>query len=579
MFTRKKTWTEKTEELEGRVEVLSEFFKHYPFQREAQSAVCSMLHVPFFESAGVPVPDAGVMLSFVTNHFQAPKNDLELGDRGRRVEDQFEIYLCSENNIATQIMIERDSRDIYVRPADPLEQLIAESRRPIPGLVHMVGACMTLIDTTTVPPRVRGGEDLYNEVKPSVVSYRAARACLSDYVEVLAQTEEEEGISSEASTRGMIHRILSLPTRELLLMQSDVASQVLEGFRESGGKGGGSRFGRMVESQQADLIREQSNNSIEYNFMSVCRYQERPIPSVTRCPVSLDRALTAMRMSQAFRGGQRSGFSTFTHGHRTGGTLSRERVRITDILSLAMPLLDQGPLEFVLDDPEDIRIVQEVLETQGLANQWRFVLPTIEAVKVFGMVRSTLVTIPQRTPGVMLLDMVKHKLPSVPDEKLVEAWEKRYDSLLPRAPFVAYRKVPPSRMQEVNVYKIGSSHAFDFIISSHPIVQQGVEVSLQQGAASIEKKTVRYELKQVMNEQQLIREQWVDERRRVEMYFAVQQHVTFLPSINLWQRAPGLSCVDRTREVMEIIQGHSSVPAKRAKFQLEPVIREAGDIG
>lgn len=72
-----------------------------------------------------------------------------------------------------------------------------------------------------------------------------------------------------------------------------------------------------------------------------------------------------------------------------------------------------------------------------------------------------------RAKDCMLVDMISTELPSFKAKTDVDqTWEMHFMDLLPDAPYICKRKVPPRFVEKYNCFSLGSMHAFDSIIAS-----------------------------------------------------------------------------------------------------------------
>lgn len=66
----------------------------------------------------------------------------------------------------------------------------------------------------------------------------------------------------------------------------------------------------------------------------------------------------------------------------------------------------------------------------------------------------------------------------------------------------------------------------------------------------------------------ILKEQFMDDRRKLELFFSVKQRALFTPSVNLWTPPPHLSKKDQVRITQEIIPQGDVLSLR--KFQRRP---------
>jgi len=139
-----------------------------------------------------------------------------------------------------------------------------------------------------------------------------------------------------------------------------------------------------------------------------------------------------------------------------------------------------------------------------------------------------------RVPGCMLVDMISTQLPSFQAKTDVDAtWELHFLDLLPDAPYICKRKVPPRLVGKYNCFSLGSIHAFDSMVASRGVLH-AMEVTVKDDEEGNLKFLSRIRsVNRIESMEDYLALQHEDNRRKL-CFYQWDCQVTYTGMINLW---------------------------------------------
>lgn len=240
-----------------------------------------------------------------------------------------------------------------------------------------------------------------------------------------------------------------------------------------------------------------------------------------------------------------------------GGDLPADRAEVCSALSLALPLLKRGKkVHIKLKSTALIPLFHSaVLQYDLQGSSWGISYDATPAQlqECFGAKYSDYLA--PVTGEYITVDMVSGRMPSfTKTEDIDEKWASLFPAGLPKAPYIAIAKVPPSVAKDYNVFYFNSAHAFDFAVSSEPtilVAQAEVEVL----PAEVRLKYSEEERTKLTSHLMLQR-QYADDRRKLSYYLEFEGP-RYDPRMNLWIPEPKLVKSQQDLLVPELVQGAS----------------------
>jgi len=483
-----------------------------------------------------------------------------IDDLERKKNQDFRVFVSetSDKSQVFHILESRATKVITLLPADPLAALCCDRELDRPGFTAFMGDLATLFDFSGSRILLNGDDKSfrYSGVAPAYSYLGLQKFVLvkGDLINI--------GPCPQASSRTVISRLTDhcskMSTSEYVSLQTAFYQCALE-IKPSKlvlpASSPVMQLGKAkVEGEpffKAFPKLEDKNSQL---------YRSGHWPVTVQPPKTVSEALARLQTSRSWRGEDAGKYSSFTRGHRDGGDFSKDRIQTNRALSLLLPLLREDQVvEFRSCSDEIAKKVQKFLENPKKIQKWeikgrlKHIMPKEHASASLGKAWKH-IYVEVRTPGVMLVDLHSAPLPSFEKgTNIEEVWGDQFKEFLPLKPFIARRKVPPSAIpQEKNyVFKWGSSHAFDFLVSSSEKVDVAArEVVFEHG--KLTKRMLIEPLNRMRTDTAALMEQFKDDRRKLTLYLEMEKPAILDRALNIWTPPKEHSKKKRTELMIQL---------------------------
>jgi len=527
-------------------EVFKAFMKKYKTKTTALEASEHKLHEVFYTEEGILPPLISTMIDEIYNYFDgestaAPQQLIQSRDAV-----EFETWIIDLDGTAQHAKEHRKTREVTLRPADPLSNYCAEYEATIPGFTYFVGGLISLYDSTGDYLQTWSEEAGYSDCSPSPYKYRGLLRFLGDYQDSLF-VKMATGSSAFNACMAMVERVANLSLPDYLELSS-AFFYLATGITEA-------KFMSTLEEHPFRLIghslvkgqrffKYHSAAGIDPARAKHYVYQTGPWRLRSMPPTTVEEAFKGLQNSRVHRRENGKGYGSLTNGHQDGGELTEERVHVTNALSLAIPLLREQDIEIRVPSPLTASHVDKALTKRSPKHTWKFVMNVTQAMAAFPEDHKSKY-VAARTGGVLLLDLETTAPPTfAKNTNMAKVWAKHYEALLPQAPYIVFRKVPPQVADTQLVYRMGTMHAFDALVTSLPKLRGvGRKYTLNHGVLTFVEED--FDLESFKTSAAYLQAQWADDRRKLEMFFTVNQRVKFSTALNLWTPPPVTSKKNR----------------------------------
>lgn len=533
-------------------EAFTQFLAKFTTRRSAVEAAESKLHHPYYLEYSIKPPIGSTMINAIYAHFDGTSVTAPVQLAESRDALEYQTWVLEKEGQVVHAKVNRVTQEVEIRAADPLTHFCEQYEKYLPGFTYFAGNLISLYDCTGDRMKLWSGPEGYAACMPSPLKYRGLEQFMSDYKDVLF-VKPVEGTPVMSTALAMVERVskLSLPAYlELSLALFCYGTGIsVDQIKNSFTTHPFRLIGHtMVEGKR--FFQYHAGAGIDQNRSKYYVYQAGPWKVQSAPPATMQEAHLGLQLARVHRRENGKGYGRFTNGHDDGGELPDERTRVTNALSLAMYHLKTRDIELRLGSPLTAQHVDEVLRRRATAYNWKFVMNTSDAIAAFGDEGHKDKYVAARTPNVLLIDLVSTAEPSFPKNTNMDTvWTNHYNNLLPAAPYIVFRKTPPSLASKVKVYKMGTIHAFDALTTSlSELKGVGRECTVENGVIKLEEK--EFSFTEYDTQKKYLTAQWADNRRKLEMFFSVTRRVKFSTAVNLWSPPPVVS--RRNRPALEL---------------------------
>lgn len=533
-------------------EAFTQFLAKYTTKRNAVTAAENKLHHPYYLEYSVQPPIGSTMINAIYAHFDGTSATAPAQLAESRDALEYETWVLEREKQTVHAKVNRKTQEVEIRAADPLTHFCEQYEKHLPGFTYFAGNLISLYDCTGDRMKLWSEPGGYAACMPSPFKYRGLEQFMSDYKYVLF-AKSAEGTPVMSSALAMVERVANLSVPVYLELSLALfcygtgltVNQIKNSFSDHPFRLIGHT---MVEGKR--FFQYHASAGIDQNRSKYYVYQAGPWKVQSVPPVTMQEAQLGLQLARVHRRENGKGYGRFTNGHDDGGELPDERTRVTNALSLAIYHLKAGDIELRLGSPLTARYVDEALKKRKIDFTWKFVMNASDAMAAFGDEEHKTKYVTARTPSTLLIDLVSTAEPSFPKNTNMDTvWTNHYNNLLPAAPYIVYRKTPPSLANKVKVYKMGTIHAFDALTTSLAELKGvGKECTVDNGVVKLEEK--EFSFTAYDTQKKYLTAQWADNRRKLEMFFSVKRRVNFSPAINLWSPPPVVS--RRNRPALEL---------------------------
>lgn len=550
--------------------IIAALAKHFVTIDAAINAVLtSSVYPKFFQDANCQVPLPGPVFSALKLHFEC--KGPTVNDQKQEIQDaaEFETFVGEEQGQGVHYKVSRQTKKIHVEPADTISKMVGPTEALRPGFTRFVGQLVSLYDFSGPTVTLWSSSGGYDAVQPLPYPYLAVAGFIVANKDKLHVPPPKE-TSPLNVIRAVIDRVSRMPLEEYLELSTSFYMQMME-------------WGDCPQLRQqypldqigkttidgAPFFKHPQAKGLRRERLSFYLYQNGPWGVKARPPTELKVAVEGLQKSRSHRRENNKGYSGATVGHEEGGQLSPLRVEVTRTLGLILPLLEKGKkiqLKTTTTEVAQNVHAQLVKEYPSYVGLIKYLMTAAEAVKVFTLSDFKEHAIEQRTPDVMFVNMLGIPLPTAAkSEDLEKVWKAYLVAVLPEPPYTVYTKVCTGIPETYKVFKFGSSHAFDFIISTEEVVEVAGKVVVRD---SQKLKAETRSLQRITNSKELLVEQFRDDRRKLEMYASVLRYARTPSYLNLWTLPEKFSKKAMKRVLIDVTV-HGDTPVKMLSFEYD----------
>lgn len=509
----------------------------------------------FYQDAGVGVPLPAMVLQALINAFSGTGSGVSSQQAEANEALQYDVRVATINSQVVHLRTDRKTDVVEVLPADLLTRQCQKHEKHRPGFTEFLGELVSIYDFTGDQMAQWSTYSNFVAVKPVCYDYYQLQVfALARGADLYATPVKDATPKSVIAS--LIERVGAMDLQLYLEVKTEFYDTLFQWefnnpdlkqeipIRQIGTA--------VVEGVQ--FFKHPSTARLDKNRTKYYLYRTGPWNASAAPPTTVRAGVTNLGNSRTHRREGKAGYSGYTAGHREGGDFPDIRIDVTRLLSLSLPILDKGAdIEIRSTNVEVVKHLVTEYTLLKLSHLVKFVMSEETAINTFGVDHFNTHSVRVRTPQKMFIDMVSAEIPSLPAKSdAEEVWGKHF--IVPAAPYIAYRKVPPHLVDKYYVFRFGSSHAYDFIVSSEPDIEcRGKIATLENGKVMLKPDT--FGLKRIKSKDEALKVQFVDDRRKLELFTNVNQKVTYTTAINLWSPPPFFNKKAQHRIVQTVAQG------------------------
>lgn len=544
------------------IEVVREILTAYGTVEKAGSALTFRRQElrSYYDKRNLRFPEPGALLSvLVTLSDEKKQMNFRTAEETASTHAVYVVPKVEGSTVAAHLRVDRVTGAKEIVSADRVAQMTAPFEKAKPGITKFVGDLVNLFDFSgaVLTPYGESTQFDNSRVAPGY-NYASLTmfAAMHGYKLMVGKAASENVGQLHAA---LVQKLSQMPDVDYLDLQTTFYVLAC----------------KLTPSRDSFLLREEApiryvgnvkvdgqgyfeaNPSVPPQIRNGLLHREKQWQILLPQVLNTKQALRQLTLDRGWRGEDKGRYSGLTRTHATGGDLPSDRVEVNCALSLVLPLVHRGKVVHLkLKSVAMIPQFEAAISKHTIDNdEWGV---TYEATpsqlqEVFG---ADYVDYMCPTDGVYTtVDMTSGRMPSFSKtEDVDEKWASLFPASLPRSPYIAITKVPPSVAGEYNVFYFNSAHAFDFAVSSEPDLYIGL-ATVEELPTEIRTKYSE-EVRPRLTMLQMLQKQYADNRRKLSFYLEMEGP-RYDPRMNLWIPDPKVVKAKRDLLIPELSLGSS----------------------
>lgn len=547
------------------LEIVREILTSYGTIEKASSALTFRQQEirAYYDKRNLRFPELGALLSvLMTLSDEKKRFNFQTAEEVATTHKVYVVPKTEGSRVAAHLRVDRVTETREVAPADRVAQMTAPFEKSKPGITKFVGDMVNLFDFSrpTMIPYGEASQFENSRVAPgynyaSLVMFaslhghklmvgKAASENVSQLhsalVQKLSQMSDVEYLELQSAFYVLACKLPAQSNSYLLRQEAPIR---YVGHVQVEGKGYFEANPTFPREMRNGMLHRESQWKIT-------------LPEV----LNTKQAIRQLTIDRGWRGEDKGRYSYLSRSHATGGDLPLERVEVCNALSLVLPWLRRGKhVHLKLKSVATIPLFQASLAGRELDNDQWGISYEATASQLQEYFKADYVKFLAPTGKEYLtVDMTSGRMPSfTKTEDIDEKWAGLFPAGLPKAPYIAVTKVPPSVADKYNVFYFNSAHAFDFVVSSmDQLIVASAPVEILPGEV---RTGYQEEVRQRQSSADILNRQYADNRRKLSYYLEFEGP-RYDPKMNLWIPDPKVIKSKKDLLVPELTMGANYLP-------------------